>query len=110
MTNGNSTKQARANCLLNSSGLNKHIRPRGCHRRLAVSYAKIGVRYLKMQGINYVTNEEGKRVAVMIDLKKHGDLWEDFYDGLTAKKRKNEPRESFESVKKLLKKNGKLNG
>jgi len=63
-----------------------------------------------MQGINYVTNEEGKRVAVMIDLKKHGDLWEDFYDGLTAKKRKNEPRESFESVKQLLKKNGKLNG
>jgi len=31
-----------------------------------------------MQGINYVTNEEGKRVAVMIDLKKHGDLWKIF--------------------------------
>jgi hypothetical protein len=63
-----------------------------------------------MQGIKYVTNEDGKRVAVMIDLKQHGELWEDFYDGLTAKKRQNEPRESLDSVKKLLKQNGKLDG
>ncbi len=63
-----------------------------------------------MQGINYVTNEEGKRIAVLIDLKKHGELWEDFYDGLTAKKRENEPRESLESVKKLLAEKGKFHG
>jgi hypothetical protein len=63
-----------------------------------------------MQGISYVTNEDGKRVAVMIDLKKHGELWEDFYDGLTAKKRIDEPRESLESVRKRLTKRGKLNG
>jgi hypothetical protein len=63
-----------------------------------------------MQGINYVTNEDGKRVAVMIDLKKHGELWEDFYDGLTAKKRVVEPRESLETVREHLKKKGKLNG
>lgn len=63
-----------------------------------------------MQGIKYVTNEDGKRVAVMIDLKKHGELWEDFYDGLTAKKRKDEPRESLESVRELLERTGKLDG
>ncbi len=63
-----------------------------------------------MQGIKYVTNEDGKRVAVMIDLKKHGELWEDFYDGLTAKKRADEPRESLDAVKDLLKRKGKLNG
>ena len=63
-----------------------------------------------MQGINYVTNEDGKRVAVLIDLKKHGEIWEDFYDGLTAKRRENEPRESLESVKKLLAQKGKLDG
>jgi len=57
-----------------------------------------------MQGINYVTNEEGKRVAVQIDLKKYGELWEDFFYVLTAKKRQNEPRESLASVKVLLKK------
>ena len=48
-----------------------------------------------MQGINYVTNEDGKRVAVLIDLKKNGELWEDFYDGLIAKTRQNEPRQSI---------------
>jgi hypothetical protein len=62
-----------------------------------------------MRGINYVTNEEGKRVAVQIDLKKYGDLWEDFFDVLTAKKRQNEPRESLASVKAVLQKKGKLN-
>lgn len=63
-----------------------------------------------MQGIRYVTDERGGRVAVQIDLTKHGDLWEDFYDILTAKRRKNEPRESLASVKAKLRKNGKLNG
>lgn len=63
-----------------------------------------------MSGINYVTNEKGERVAVMIDLKKYGELWEDFSDTLVAKQREKEPRESLESVKKLLKQKGKLNG
>lgn len=61
-----------------------------------------------MSGINYVTNEDGERVAVMIDLKKYGELWEDFSDTLIAKRREKEPRESLESVKKLLKQKGKL--
>ncbi len=62
-----------------------------------------------MQGIKYVTNEEGERVAVLIDLKKYGEIWQDFFDVLTAKKRAKEPRESLASVKARLKKNGKLN-
>ncbi len=61
-----------------------------------------------MEGIQFVTNEKGKRVAVIIDLKKHGELWEDFYDSLTAKQRADEPRETLESVKKQLAKQGKL--
>ena len=62
-----------------------------------------------MQGISYVTNTEGKRVAVQIDLKKYGEVWQDFFDVLTARKRQREPRESLASVKALLKKKGKLN-
>lgn len=62
-----------------------------------------------MQGIKYVTDEKGHRIAVQIDLKKHGDVWEDFLDVLTAKRRSKEPRESLASVKARLKKNGKLN-
>lgn len=63
----------------------------------------------QMQGINYVTNEKGHRVAVQIDLKKYGEIWEDFFDVLTARTRQSEPRESLESVKARLKKKGKLN-
>ncbi len=63
-----------------------------------------------MRGINFVTNDEGERVAVMIDLRKHGELWEDFYDGLVAKKRKDEPRESLKSVRERLTKKVNLDG
>lgn len=63
-----------------------------------------------MQGIRYVTDEKGQRVAVLIDLKRHGDLWEDFYDAVTARLRADEPRESLEAVKRRLRKQGKLGG
>ena len=63
-----------------------------------------------MEGIQYVTNEKGHRTAVLIDLQKHRDAWEDFYDGLIAKQRAKEPRESLSAVKKRLRRMGKLNG
>jgi hypothetical protein len=61
-----------------------------------------------MEGIRFVTDDKGQKVAVMIDLKKYGDLWEDFYDGITARLRAKEPRESLETVKKRLREQGKL--
>ena len=61
-----------------------------------------------MEGIQFVTNEKGQKVAVQINLKKFGELWDDFYDNLIAKQRAKEPRESLASVKELLKKQGKL--
>ncbi len=63
-----------------------------------------------MEGIQFVTNDKGKKIAVMIDLQKYGELWEDFYDSLTARLRADEPRETLASVKKRLRKQGKLNG
>ncbi len=62
-----------------------------------------------MEGIQFVTNEKGERVAVQIDLRKYGDLWEDVYDSLTARKRAKEPRESIGDVKARLLKQNKLN-
>jgi hypothetical protein len=56
-----------------------------------------------MSSIQFVINKQGKKTAVVIDLKKHADLWEDFYDSLLTHSRKNEPRESLESVKRRLK-------
>lgn len=63
-----------------------------------------------MEGIQYLTNEEGERVAVQIDLRRYGDLWEDVYDSLLARARSGEPRESLASVKKRLIKQRKLDG
>ena len=55
-----------------------------------------------MKGIQFVTDESGRKTAVLIDLRKSGELWEDIYDSLTAQQRADEPRESLESVKKRL--------
>jgi len=63
-----------------------------------------------VEGIQFVTNDKGQKVAVMIDLRKYGELWEDFYDSLTARLRADEPRETLASVKKRLRKQGKLSG
>ena len=63
-----------------------------------------------MKGIQFVTDDEGKKTAVLIDLKEHGELWEDLYDSLTARVRAGEPRESLETVKEHLKAQGKLSG
>ena len=52
-----------------------------------------------MEGIQYVTNDKGQKVAVMIDLQKYGKVWEDFFDILTARARAKEPRETLESLK-----------
>ena len=61
-----------------------------------------------LEGIQFVTNAEGEQTAVLIDLKRYGELWEDFYDALIAHQRANEPRESLESVREALEQQGKL--
>jgi len=43
-----------------------------------------------MTGIQFVTDEKGHKVGVLIDLKKHGALWEDFWDGLVSESRRKE--------------------
>jgi len=52
-----------------------------------------------MTGIQFLTDEKGRKVAVQIDLRKHGALWEDFYDGLVSEQRRKETGVSLETVK-----------
>ncbi len=61
-----------------------------------------------MKGIQFVTDDKGQKTAVLIDLKKYGEFWEDFYDSLTAAERADEPRETLEFVRKRLQQQGKL--
>ena len=51
-----------------------------------------------MKGVNYLTNEDGERTAVVIDLKAYGEAIEDFLDGLEAEARRDEPTEDFDQV------------
>jgi hypothetical protein len=52
-----------------------------------------------MSGIQYVTDEKGRKVAVQIDLRKHKALWEDIQDGLIAQERKREAGVSYEEYR-----------
>jgi hypothetical protein len=41
-----------------------------------------------MNGIQFLTEDKGKRTAAVIDLKKHNELWEDIEDVLVSQSRK----------------------
>ena len=57
---------------------------------------------MNMPGIEFLIDLKGRKKAVLIDLKKHKDLWEDLYDAYLAHRRRNEPRESLATVKRLI--------
>ena len=57
---------------------------------------------IDVSGVTFVVDQHGRKKAVLIDLEKHGDLWEDFYDALVVKSRQKDPRETLESVEKRL--------
>ena len=61
-----------------------------------------------MTGIQYVTDERGRKVAVQIDLKKYRELWEDIQDVLVSRSRRHEKRIPLEKVKAGLINSGKL--
>jgi len=63
-----------------------------------------------MSGVQFLVDDRGQKTAVVIDLKKHAALWEDFYDVLLARRRAREPRESLAAVKRRLIRSGKLRG
>ncbi len=54
---------------------------------------------IKLKGVQFVTDTTGKPTAVLISLKEWGELWEDFYDLLISKARKDEPTVSWEKLK-----------
>lgn len=56
-----------------------------------------------MEGIYFIEDEKGNKRFAQIDLTIHGELWEDFYDLITAEQRKDEESIPFEEVLKLLK-------
>lgn len=55
---------------------------------------------MAIRGVQFVTDSEGDKVAVLLDLKEWGEIWEDIYDNLLADGRQGEPTiplEQFEA-------------
>jgi len=52
-----------------------------------------------MTGIQFVTDEKGRRTAVLIDLKKHRAVWEDFWDGMVSESRRKERSIPYEEYR-----------
>ena len=51
-----------------------------------------------MSGIQFVTDEKGRKVAVQFELKKYGAVLEDFWDGLISEsRRKGMPLEKIQA-------------
>ncbi len=54
---------------------------------------------VRLKGVQYVTDSEGKRNAVLISLEEWGDLWEDIYDVLVSQSREDEPTVPWKTLK-----------
>jgi hypothetical protein len=52
-----------------------------------------------MTGIQFVTDDKGRRVAVQIDLKKHPTILEDLSDGLVSESRRREKSTPYEQYR-----------
>ena len=63
-----------------------------------------------MTGIQFITDEMGRKTASVIDLKKHKALWEDIQDVLVSQSLRHEKGIPLERVKADLIRRGKLHG
>jgi hypothetical protein len=63
-----------------------------------------------MTGIQFVTDDKGRKLAVQIDLKRYGAVLEDFWDGLISESRRKEKGIPLEKIKAYLAKRGRLRG
>jgi len=63
-----------------------------------------------MTGVQFITDEKGRKTAAIIDLKKHRALWEDIEDVLVSRSRRHEKRIPLSKVKSDLIKSAKLRG
>jgi hypothetical protein len=63
---------------------------------------------MPMTGIQFVTDEKGRKVAVQINLKRYGAVLQDFWDGLISESRRNEKGIPLEKFKAELLRRGRL--
>ena len=63
-----------------------------------------------VSGIQFLTDEKGRKVGVLIDLKKHGAIWQDFWDGLVSESRRKEKSIPYEHYRAARMKRARSRG
>ena len=61
-----------------------------------------------LPGVKYLRDANGRRTAVVIDLRRHRALWEDFADVALARSRAGEAKESLAAVRARFTRAGRL--
>lgn len=64
---------------------------------------------MAVRGAQFVTDSDGQRIAVLLDLKEWGELWEDIYDKMLADEHAGESRMPLEEFETELRAEGLLN-
>lgn len=64
---------------------------------------------MAVRGVQFVTDSDGQRIAVLLDLKEWGELWEDIYDNMIADERAGESSMPLEEFEAELRAEGLLN-
>jgi hypothetical protein len=70
---------------------------------MALVFVARTVMLSRMSGISFMVDSKGAKTAAVIDLRRRGKLWEDFYDAMLVEARAHEPGESLASLKRRLK-------
>ena len=63
---------------------------------------------MTVKGVQFVTDTDGRKVAVQLDLEEWGELWEDIYDNMLADQRANEPSTPLDEFEAELRAEGLL--
>ena len=63
---------------------------------------------MTVKGVQFVTDAEGRKVAVLLDLNEWGELWEDIYDNMVADERAGEPGVALDEFEAELRADGLL--
>ncbi|HEY0082341.1 MAG TPA: hypothetical protein VGB61_06095 [Pyrinomonadaceae bacterium] len=64
---------------------------------------------MAVRGVQFVTDSDGQKVAVLLDLKEWGELWEDIYDNMIADERAGEGSMPLADFEAELRAEGLLN-
>ncbi len=64
---------------------------------------------MSIKGVQFVTDSDGQKVAVLLDLQEWGEVWEDIYDNMIADERAGEPTVSLADFEEQLRDEGLLN-